>query len=477
MVEDRMITENSQVLKPISSGNQDLKLINCTGNNYLRLGEMRHELAHSGISQLRYEIREIVAVARHFESMGIPIRWENIGDPVNKGEPMAAWIKDIVAELSADDRSYGYVDTMGVPETRAFIADEANDRGGATISKDDILFFNGLGDAVARIFGNMKKEARVIGPSPAYSTHSSAEAAHSGYDHLCYHLLPEYDWKPNLDELENKVKYNDSISGILLINPDNPTGAVYGWDIMKEIVRIARENDVFLLVDEIYTNIIYGGAEQVRLCDVIEDVPGISLRGISKEYPWPGSRCGWIEVYNKHSDAKFEEYAESLINAKRLEVCSTSLPQIAIPRINGDARYPGHLKSRASMFNKRANELVDILSGINGVLVNKPRGAFYATVVINQDILPEQGSLEVSHDAARTYLESIVPGVQKDKRLVYYLLAAKGICVVPLTGFYSNLMGFRVTLLEHDDQIRRQTWYDLRDALREYVASELVAEV
>ena len=106
------------------------------------------------------------------------------------------------------------------------------------ISDDDIVFFNGLGDAVAKIFGFLKREARIIGPSPAYSTHSSAEAAHSGYSHLTYELDPDNGWMPDLEDIENKIKYNDAIAGILIINPDNPTGAVYPRKILEQIVDI-----------------------------------------------------------------------------------------------------------------------------------------------------------------------------------------------------------------------------------------------
>ena len=158
---------------------------------------MRRNVVHVGASNLSYEIREIVAVAHQIRDLGQTMIWENIGDPIQKGEILPDWIKDIVTDLVAEDKTYGYVETQGVTETREFLAKQVNIRGGYQITKDDILFFNGLGDAVAKIFGFLKREARVIGPSPAYSTHSSAEAAHSGYDHLTYDLDPDKNWKQN----------------------------------------------------------------------------------------------------------------------------------------------------------------------------------------------------------------------------------------------------------------------------------------
>lgn len=432
---------------------------------------LRRQISREGTGQLRYEIREIVGVANRLLKVGVPIIWENIGDPINKGEILPDWIKKIVGDLIWEDRSWGYVDTKGIPETRAFLADRVNARGGTRISADDIVFFNGLGDAVARIFGNLKREARVLGPTPAYSTHSSAEAAHSGYDHVTYALDPKNRWMPDLQDLENKVRYNDSIAGILVINPDNPTGAVYSRELLEKIVDIARRNKVFVICDEIYTNIVYGGAEQVQLADVIGEVPGIALKGISKEYPWPGSRCGWIEVYNRKSDVEFDRYIQSLVNAKMLEVCSTSLPQLSIPKVIGDARYPAHLAARAKMFEKRVDEAWEILSATPGISVVKPQGAFYMTVLFDENRLTDTMSLPVENAEAAKILTEILPGVAVDKRFVYFLLASEGICVVPLTGFCSGRHGFRITMLETNDIKRVDTWKRISSAIDNYLAS------
>ncbi|RLD12479.1 aminotransferase [candidate division KSB1 bacterium] len=432
---------------------------------------MRRQIVHEGAEQLTYEIREIVAVAHEFQKLGVDITWENIGDPIQKGEKMPQWIKDIVADLALRDATYGYCDTQGIPETRQFLADKVNQRGGCQITADDIVFFNGLGDAVARIFGALRREARVIGPSPAYSTHSSAEAAHSGYEHLTYELDPQNRWMPDLVDLENKVKYNDSIAGILLINPDNPTGTVYPREFLERIVAIAKANRVFLMCDEIYAHIVYNGATTCHLSEVIDAVPGIALRGISKEYPWPGSRCGWIEVFNQNKFPDFKRYIASLVNAKRLEVCSTSLPQFSIPKVIGDPRYEKHLENRRQMFEKRANEACDIFGQVDEVFVNRPQGAFYLSILFEPGVLNQQQTLPISNHAVRNAVEEKVKNVAVDKRFVYYLLGATGICVVPLTGFCTGRQGFRVTLLETDDDKRRWTWETLVRAIRDYFHS------
>ncbi|RKX88943.1 MAG: aminotransferase [Spirochaetes bacterium] len=430
---------------------------------------MRRDIVHIGAGQLRYEIREIVQTAHELNKLGRVIIWENIGDPVQKGEPMAGWIKDIISSLVSKDFSYAYTASAGDPETRAFLAKGVNARGGAQIGPDDILFFNGLGDAVSTLFTHLRREARILGPSPAYSTLSSAEASHSGYEHLTYRLDPEKQWQPDIDDIRMKVKYNDSVAGILLINPDNPTGAVYPRSTLEEIVKIAREHDLFVLCDETYSNIVYPGIKTASLSEVIGDTPGIALRSISKEFPWPGARCGWMEVFNQDKDDVFRRYITSLLDAKRLEVCSTTLPQMAIPLVFSDSRYPGHIKRRAKMFSDRADEAVSILSDIPGITVIKPSGAFYLTVVFNTE-LPSSGPIPaIDNPAIAGRVSEIVADVAPDKRFVYWLLGATGICTVPLSGFCTKLPGFRATLLENNNKKRRQTYNTLAVAIRTYL--------
>ncbi len=440
---------------------------------------MRRDIVHPGAGQLRYEIRQIAAFAKGLSKWGIEVVWENIGDPVKKGEPVRDWIKEIVRAAADEDLSYAYTDTEGVSDTRDFLADRANKRkspsagngnsAGCAIGPEDILFFNGLGDAVAKVFNFLRREARVVGPSPAYSTLSSAEAAHSGYEHLTYKLNPENDWLPDMEDVELKVRYNDSVAGLLLINPNNPTGAVYPVEVIKEFVRIAAEYNLFLICDETYANIVYGDTETAALSELIGDVPGLALRSISKEFPWPGARCGWIEVYNKDRDPSFAAYVRSLLDAKRLEVCSTSLPQLVIPRVMGDARYPAHLEQRADMYRKRALEVERSFDGIEGLRVWKPKGAFYATAVFDPKRLADGKPLRIANPDLAAFIEEKKTGLAPDKRFAYELLASTGICVVPLSGFASELPGFRFTLLEHDDEKRRRVYETIADSCRKYL--------
>ena len=431
---------------------------------------MRNNIVHQGAGELTYEIRGIVDIAEEIKSLGQEITWENIGDPVAKGYQIPEWIKDIVKNAIDENKSFAYNPTKGLLHTREFLAGKRNAGGGAKITAEDICFFNGLGDAISKIYTYLRKETRIIGPSPAYSTHSSAEAAHAGYPHITYNLLPEKNWLPDLKDLENKIKYNPAVSGILIINPDNPTGMVYPRKVLEQIVTLAKKYDLFLISDEVYCNIAHDTKKMTPLAEIIGDVPGIAMKGISKEFPWPGSRCGWIEVYNKNKDEIFAKYIKSIIDAKMMEVCSTTLPQTVIPAIMSDTRYESHLEERRSFYKKRAEKAYKILKNVSGIISPKTAGAFYISVVFRNGGLNNKQKLEIKNSKVRKFVEEkTTSGMAPDKRFVYYLMGATGICVVPLTGFNCNLLGFRATLLETDESKFEWIYATIAEKIKEYL--------
>ena len=363
-------------------------------------------------------------------------------------------MKEIIIDIIKDDQSFAYSPTQGMNDTRDFIAERVNSRGKVQIKRDDIIFFNGLGDAIARAYSSIRVDARIIVPEPTYSTHFLAEVLHASFPPNTYRMNPYSNWYPDIRELEQKVKSHHSIVGILVINPDNPTGFVYPAETLRQIVKIAKEYDLFLLFDETYLNMVYNGKKTVPLSDVIEDVPGISMKGISKEFPWPGSRCGWIEVYNADKDETFARYIDIILKQKMSEVCSTTLPQLSIPRIMTHPDYGNYLQKRISHYERLSNIAYDILKDVPCIIVNRSNGAFYMTAVFNEAFLNNRQTLPIEYPEIQTFVEGLVvkQDVELDKRFVYYLLAATGICVVPLTSFFTDLQGFRMTLLEKDEE-------------------------
>ena len=434
---------------------------------------MRQLLLRPGAEELNYEIRGIVKKARQIEALGYPMTWENIGDPIQKSNRLPDWMKGIVADLLQEDKTYGYADSKGVLDTRKFLANLNNELGGAQLTAEDILFFNGLGDAIAKLYQYLVPTARIIGPSPAYSTHSSAEAAHANTAPITYRLDPDNQWLPDMEDLYLKVKYNPSIVGILIINPDNPTGMVYPKEVLENFVKLAKEFNLLLIADEIYHNITYNGIKAVALAEVIGNHPAISLKGISKEFPWPGARCGWMEFYNREASQEFSKLCQTLENAKMIEVCSTILPQLAIPRIRNHPEYPAYREQANAQIGERSEWMREILGKIEGIKFNPTQGAFYNTIVFDEQLLTTRQSLPIEDERLQQLVDSWLndPEMPLDKRFVYYLLASERICVVPISSFCSDLRGFRVTLLEENEAVFKDTFSRLGAAITRYLHS------
>ena len=432
---------------------------------------MRFEIARGG-SGLTYEIRNIVLIAKKLQEYGVKIIWENIGDPVQKGEHIPDWMKEVLIDIIREDGSYAYSPTKGVDDTRAFIADRVNSRGKVQITPEDVIFFNGLGDAIARAYSSIQVDARMIMPEPTYSTHFMAEVLHASFPSNTYRMNPYNNWHPDLRELEQKVKSHKAIVGILIINPDNPTGFVYPVEALQNIVRIARENDLFVISDETYINIVYNGKTTVPIGDIIGDVPAIAMKSISKEAPWPGARCGWMEVYNADKDPIFSRFINTILHQKMSEVCSTTLPQMAIPRIMTHPEYKNYLRKRIQHYEKLSNIAYGILKDVPFLIANKTNGAFYNTVIFNEAVLNDRQSLPIKQPEIKNYIEELTKGtIEYDMRFVYYLLAATGICVVPLTSFFTPLLGFRMTLLDKDVDEFEHVVKTIAEKITEYINS------
>lgn len=432
---------------------------------------MRFDIAKSG-SGLVYEIRHIVNVARRLIDAGVEVTWENIGDPVQKGEKVPDWMRQVLIDLLKEDETYGYSPTKGMNATREFLAERVNARGGVQITPDDILFFNGLGDAIARAYSAIRVDARIIMPEPTYSTHLLAEVHHASFPPNTYRMNPYCDWSPDINELERKVKSHKAIVGILVINPDNPTGFVYPEAMLRRIVKIAHDYDLFLVFDETYHHIVFNGKQTVPLSDIVGTVPAICMKGISKEFPWPGARCGWMEIYNAGRDGAFDRYIDAILTQKMSEVCSTTLPQMSIPRIMSHPQYQGYLDERLRHYEKLSNIAYKALKDLPYVMVNRTCGAFYMTVVFNEAVLNNRQTLAIPQEDIRRYIQKLVADpIEFDKRFVYYLLGATGICVIPLTSFFTDLPGFRMTLLDRDVEKFEQVVRTLGEKIVEYVES------
>lgn len=426
---------------------------------------MRKNLLHYWYKELSYEIREIIEYAKLVEKHGTKLILENIGDPIAKWEQFPKWMKEIIIQALEDDTVFWYSPSRGLESAREFLASK-----NTKLQKDDIIFFNGLGEAINKIYGYLAMTAKVLWPNPAYPTHASAEATNSGSEHLTYSLDPKNDWNPDLEEIENKVKYNPNITAILVINPDNPTGATFKRHILEGIIDIARRYDMFVIFDEIYEQLIFDRHEKVILADIIGEVPGISMKGMSKDVPWPGGRCGWIEVYNKSKDQNFSDYIDSVYASKMLEVCSTTLPQYVLPKIYSDARFTPYIQDRIEKYKKRAKQMNDVLWDISCICYVPPKWAFYASIVFDMSYIQTLQKINIQNPELKDAFDNILSKKTNfDVAFCYSLLTLTGVCVVPLSGFNSNFEGFRMTLLEEDDEVFLQSLHTIGNFIQTYI--------
>jgi alanine-synthesizing transaminase len=193
------------------------------------------------------------------------------------------------------------------------------------------------------------------------------------------------------------------------------------------------------------------------------------MKGISKEVPWPGSRCGWMEFYNRDKDHEFSRLCGAIEDAKMIEVCSTTLPQKAVPKILGSPLFEAYRKEENNKIGKRSKLITEILGDVPFLYFNETFGAFYNTMVFKKDALKRTGRIKIENPQIAELFESwITPDMALDKIFVYNLLAAKGVCVVPLSSFHSDLIGFRVTLLENNEELLKSTFGKIKDALYEF---------
>lgn len=405
---------------------------------------MRKNILLPWNKELSYLIREIVTTAEKVQENWKTIYWENIWDPVAKWEKIPNWLKNMVKKACEKDEIYGYSPTRWLDKALDYIISK-----NSKLTKKDIIFFNWVWDAISKVYKALAFDSRIIWPNPAYPTHSSTEAAHAGSFHITYKLDPENNWEPDLEELENKVKYNPNIVWILVINPDNPTWAVFSKKTLKKIVNIAKKYNLFLIFDEIYEKLVYNKKNKLILSEIIEDIPWLSMKWISKDLPWPGSRCWWIEVYNADKDENFREFVNSLLLSKMVEVCSTTLPQYVLPEIYESKEYKIYLKKRIEKYKQRADLAEKILKDSKELKVIKPKWAFYLTILF--DNIDKNKNYKIKNK----YIEDIVKSAIKnrerfDEKFCYYMLWETWICSVPLSWFNSTYDGFRITLLEEN---------------------------
>ncbi|MDD4901376.1 MAG: aminotransferase class I/II-fold pyridoxal phosphate-dependent enzyme [Patescibacteria group bacterium] len=425
---------------------------------------------------LKYDIRALAVIADKLKALGADIwAWENIGDPIKQGHVVPDWIKQILQKVAADNANWGYSPTEGLLATREFIAKEANDSG-LPLDKNDIVFTSGLGHGINTLYQvTAGSGCRAIQPAPAYPAHSSSEAFFAGQPPIFYRCDPRDNWQPDLNDLEKKLRTHPEIGFILMILPNNPASVCYSDEILRGAAGLARKYGLGIISDETYLKLVYKNQKQTSLAKIMaqgEPFPLIIMKSCSKDIPWPGGRAGWLEFYNLGHDQNFTEFEETIKQSLRVQVCSTTMVQAALPKIYGDPRYEAHLKKFIAKLEEQSAYISDELNSLPSISCVRGQAAFYLSAVFRENTLKPGQTLLIENPKVKAYIESLVkePGLALDKRFALYLMAAKGIFLTPLSSFEGPL-GFRVTTLKTSLAETKKVYGALKRAIAEYLGS------
>ncbi|MHC1604423.1 MAG: aminotransferase class I/II-fold pyridoxal phosphate-dependent enzyme [Candidatus Methanofastidiosia archaeon] len=318
---------------------------------------------------IEYAIREVVIPASKLERKGTKIIKLNIGDPNKFDFSTPQHMLDALCK-SAKTADMGYTASEGYPELREEILKFENNKNSIDATPDDILVTSGVSESIQMLFGaSLSPKDSILIPGPAYPPYTSLTRFFEATP-IIYGTSEEKNWICDIDDIRKKVDKNTR--AFVLINPNNPTGALTPKKVIKEIVDFCGENNLFLISDEIYDRIVFEGKHYSPV-SLKSDVPIVLLNGFSKVYLVPGWRIGYMVFQDPQGYLR--EIKEGVKKQARLRLCSNAPCQKAcIEALRGPQdhvrKMVSKLKERRDYMHKRINE-------IEGLECAKPQGAFY----------------------------------------------------------------------------------------------------
>lgn len=319
---------------------------------------------------IHYAIREVVELGKEIEKKGHKVIKLNIGDPIKYDFEIPTHILESVKKRLSESGSY--TDSIGITEAKEAVKKEESKHAKFPYSEEDVVLTNGGSEAITVAIGSLVNPGEnLLTPMPSYPLYTQVLNYFHGETND-YFLNEEDRWMPDLDDIRKKI--NDKSMGIVLINPNNPTGAVYSKKRIQSIIDIAGEHNLVVFSDEIYSKLVYGDGEFHSAASLSKDVPVVTLNGLSKSYLMPGWRAGWM-VFHDPSQV-MQEYKDAVKRVFRTRLSGIHPTQFAIkPALEGHQEHLAptikKLAERAELTYKRLNEM-------DGVSVVKPSGAFYA---------------------------------------------------------------------------------------------------
>jgi len=384
------------------------------------------------LANVLYDVRgPIVDAAKQMEDEGQKIIKLNIGN-------MAPFGFDAPEEVQQDmirnlPNSAGYSDSKGIFAARKAVMHYTQQLGIAGVTLDDIYLGNGASELIGMATNALLDEGdELLVPSPDYPLWTAATSL-SGGKPVHYECREDNGWMPDLADMRAKI--GPRTRGIVVINPNNPTGALYSTELLKGIVQIAREHGLVLLVDEVYDKVLYDDAQFTSMASLSTDVLTLTFNSLSKAYRSCGYRAGWMVVSGPKADAR--DYIEGLNMLANLKLGSNVPGQWAIQTALGGYQSINDLVREGGRLRRQRDLAYELITAIPGVSCVRPQAALYMFPRLDPALYP----------------------IDDDRQFFMEVLRATRVMLVQGSGFnYPDHQHFRIVFLPHED--------DLREAIR-----------
>ena len=380
------------------------------------------------LANVLYDIRgPIMDAARQMEDEGQKIIKLNLGN-------LAVFGFDAPEEIQQDmirnlPNSAGYSDSKGIFGARKAVMHETQKQGIVGVTLDDVYLGNGASELITMATNALLDNGdELLLPMPDYPLWTAATSL-SGGKPVHYLCDEENGWMPNLDDIRAKI--TPRTKGIVVINPNNPTGVLYSDDLLKQIVLIAREHGLVILADEVYDKVLYDGIKHTALASLSADVLTLTFNSLSKSYRSCGYRAGWMVVSGDKSVAK--DYIEGLNMLSNMKLCSNVPGQWAIQTALGGYQSINELVGEGGRLRRQRDLAYELITAIPGVTCVKPMAALYMFPKLDPKVYP----------------------IKDDRQFFLELLKATRVMLVQGTGFnWPAPDHFRIVFLPHEDDLR-----------------------
>lgn len=384
-------------------------------------------LKSNKLASVCYDIRgPVMARAKQMEEDGHRIMKLNIGNLASFGFEAPEEIQqDVIHNLP---NASGYSDSKGLFAARKAIMHYAQQKNIAGVGMEDIFIGNGASELIVMSMqGLLNTGDEVLVPAPDYPLWTAAVTLAGGKPR--HYLCDEQsDWLPDLADIRKKITPNTR--AIVLINPNNPTGAIYSDSLLQEIIEIARNSNLIIFSDEIYDKVLYDGLSHTSIASMADDVLFVTFNGLSKNYRACGYRAGWMIVSGKKKHA--QDYIDGLGILASMRLCSNVPGQFAIQTALGGYQSINDLVAPSGRLCKQRDLAYQLLTDIPGVTCVKPKAALYLFPRLDPSLYP----------------------INDDQKFILELLETEKVLVVQGTGFnWPDPDHFRVVFLPNADDL------------------------